>query len=305
MGTWFHLVVVADPGQAGVLADTAEEQIRDLDRRWSRFRPAGELTICHRHAGNWVQVSAATLELVDRAQFAWSATGGRFDPTLLDEVRRLGYDRSFEAIGRPFGNEARCSPIEATSLLDGGRVSRCGDIELDRRHSAVKLPAGVGFDAGGIGKGFAADRVTADVLDRGASGVLVNLGGDLRVRGTPPAGATWSVLVREPSVHDGPLARIALIDGAVATSTSGRRRWTDVLGVQRHHVLDPVTGVSTSERPDDVVLATTIAGSGWWAEAAATASIGRPTDPLVDVHLLTLTSAGTIRRSRHFDRFER
>lgn len=305
MGTSFHIVVVAAPERTASLAHLAETRIRELEARWTRFRPTSELASCHRHSGRWVEVSRATLDLIDRAQFAWSATSGRFDPTMLHELRHLGYDRPYDTIRQPIGGEAGGRPLETSSLVAEPRRSRCGEIEIDRRRSAVRLPSGVGLDVGGIGKGYAADLITAELLDRGAVGSLVNLGGDLRVRGTPPTGVAWNVAVREPSLHHGPLAQIAVTDGAVATSTAGRRRWSDPLGVERHHVLDPTTGLSTTARPHDVVIATAIAGSGWWAEVAATASIGGPTEAIADVDLLTVTSTGAIRRSPHFERFER
>jgi len=58
--------------------------------------------------------------------------------------------------------------------------------------TTVRLPAGTGFDAGGIGKGLAADLVTTEAIAAGADGICVNLGGDLRVAGTGPDGA-WTV----------------------------------------------------------------------------------------------------------------
>ena len=75
-------------------------------------------------------------------------------------------------------------------------------MELDGLVSAVRLPPGVTLDLGGIGKGFAADLVSTELLGagiRGVRGVLVNLGGDLRARGRArrvPHG--WVVEVDDP-----------------------------------------------------------------------------------------------------------
>src|SRR4029078_51858 len=52
---------------------------------------------------------------------------------------------------------------------------------------AVRLPAGTGFDPGGIGKGLAADIVVDEIRADGADGVCVNPGGDVRVDGPSPA----------------------------------------------------------------------------------------------------------------------
>ena len=306
MGTRLHVIVVAEQDLADQLAAEAVASIADLERRWSRFLVGSEVSGIARHAGRWVGVSAATIDLVEHAVLAWRLTHGRFDPTV--DVAALGYDRTFDDLARPIGAAAPGAISTGVGALTttgaGARRTRCGDIEIDRERLAVRVPDGVTFDPGGIGKGLAADRVTAELVDAGATGAMVNLGGDLRVRGTAPSGGAWGIEVREPAHRSEPIARLALHDGGVATSTSCRRRWTDQLGIERHHVIDPISGVSTTERPADVVVATAIAGSGWWAEAAATASIGRPTAALPDVHLLTSSADGDVRRSPDVHRFE-
>ncbi len=305
MGTRLHVLVVAEPGLADGLMAAAVASVADLERRWSRFLVSSEVSSIGDHAGRWVGVSEATVDLVEHAVLAWRLTDGRFDPTV--DVTSLGYDRTFEELGTDVGGAAPAgisTRAIARSAGTGPRRTRCGDIEIDRERLAVRLPDGVTFDPGGIGKGLAADRVTDELLDAGAVGAMVNLGGDLRVRGNAPGGGAWGIEVREPGHRPEPIARLVLHDGGVATSTSCRRRWTDGLGVERHHVIDPISGVSTTERPTDVVVATAIAGSAWWAEAAATASIGRPTASLPDVHLLTSSADGDLRRSPEVHRFE-
>jgi thiamine biosynthesis lipoprotein len=66
---------------------------------------------------------------------------------------------------------------------------------------------------------------------------------------------------------DRPLALLGLADGAVATSTTLRRRWRTG-GEVRHHIIDPQTG-----RPSDtdIGLATVVAADGWMAEVLAKA----------------------------------
>src|SRR6185503_2885871 len=89
----------------------------------------------------------------------------------------------------------------------------------------VRLPAGCGFDPGGIGKGLAADKVVADLIGAGAVGACVNLGGDLRVAGDAPNGDAWTIAVEDPWSCDA-LADIGVRYGAVATSSIARRRWS-------------------------------------------------------------------------------
>ena len=253
MGSDAHVIVV---GGGPSLVEQARSRIDDLERRWSRFLPNSEVSDLTRRAGMPVVVSEETALLVVRAIEAWRLTGGSFDPTVLGDVIRAGYDRPFDDVGP--------SPAPGRSPLLLG----CTDIEVDGRE--VRLPAGTGFDPGGIGKGLAADMVVAEAMASGAAGVCVILGGDLRVTGLDPTDAAWTVAVEHPLAAT-PLAYLGLRDGAVATSTTLRRRW-QVEGQPRHHLIDPFTGLSSDS---DLTLATVVAGAAWTAEVLAKAVLLR------------------------------
>jgi thiamine biosynthesis lipoprotein len=167
---------------------------------------------------------------------------------------------------------------------------------------SVTLPPGVALDLGGIGKGFAADLVSAELLQDGATGACVNLGGDLRVRGTPPDRA-WIVAVEaEPGTtpERAPLC-VALADGAVATTSSRRRAWRRA-GRRQHHVIDPRTGRPVDAPPTS---ATVVAADAWQAEVLAKAAFvaGTPSEaerllePMRATGVL-VDAAGTSRRLR-------
>jgi thiamine biosynthesis lipoprotein len=254
MGSDAHVIVVGGPPG---LAERARDRVEELEGRWSRFREDSEISVLNRSAGHPVHVSPDTITLIQRATAAWSLSGGAYDPTLLTALVDAGYDRSFELVGPASGG---CSP-EFDPLRPGVDA-----LEVDG--NMVRLPAGSGFDPGGIGKGLAADLVVALLLESGADGACVNLGGDLRVSGLSPTGDGWTAAVQHPwSVT--PLVHLGLADGAVATSTTLRRRW-HVDGEVRHHLIDPQTG-----RPSDtdVNLATVVAGTAWEAEVLAKAVV--------------------------------
>ena len=235
-------------------------------------------------------VSTDTMLLVERAIEAWRLTGGGFDPTVLGAVLRAGYDVSFDDI-------CRAATGRGSSLIIG-----CSDIEIDGRR--VRLPAGTGFDPGGIGKGLAADIVVAELLAAGADGACVNLGGDLRVAGCNPLGEAWTIAIEHPSMVE-PIGMIGLHAGAVATSTTLRRRW-NVDGEMRHHLIDPTTGEPSRS---DLELTTVIAGEGWMAEVMAKAVLLRGSARAFDivddnkVQVLTVDARGAIRATRQFQLF--
>jgi thiamine biosynthesis lipoprotein len=179
--------------------------------------------------------SGDTRLLLDRARAAHHITDGRFNPYELGALTAAGYDRFY------------ATPDRASTAGYGDQS---------------QLPPTAGFDPGGIGKGLAADLVAEELIDRGASGALVNLGGDLRVIGRSPQGDGWRVEVEDPT-DARTLTVVELESGAVATSSPVRRRWLDEDGVSHHHLIDPATGRSSTSR---VVSVTVVAAAGWQAE---------------------------------------
>lgn len=274
MGSDIHVVVVGGPHG---LVDLARRRIEALEQRWSRFLPDSEVSLLNAEAGRAVVVSDDTFLLVTRAVDAWRLTGGAFDPTLLDALRRAGYDRSFEQLA----DDNAHPPVPSLSAIRPGVT----DIVFD--DGSIMLPDGMGFDAGGIGKGLAADLVSALLIEEGADGVCVNMGGDLRVRGSSPTGVGWTLAIEHPSSST-PIALVGLWDGAVATSSVLRHVWRSA-GRTQHHLIDPATGEPSTS---DIALASVIAGDAWEAEVLAKAVLLRGTQRAFD--LLDGTTAALV-----------
>ncbi len=229
MGTTAHIVLTDAPAK---LLDVAEMYLRRCEQRWSRFLAASELSVLNRSAGRLAILSDATYRLVALAVDAWWSTGGAFDPTVHDALCHLGYDRDFAAIG-----STRDEPPPAPA-------PGCAGIELFPACCGVRLPCGVRLDLGGIAKGYAADRLVEHLLEAGAGGVCVNVGGDIRVDGRGPHAGPWVIaLDHGPTIA--PL-RVALFEGAVCTSSRARRRWS-VGSDEVHHLIDPRSGRSVDE----------------------------------------------------------
>lgn len=233
MGTEAHVVVLDGPA---ALADRARARLDELERRWSRFLADSEIAQLNRARGRPLVVSPETHRVIAEAIDAWRWSGGRFDPTVGETMARAGYDRPF-----PPGAAVR-PPV--TDPVEHRPCPTPAGIVIDPYPGSVTVPDGVHLDLGGIGKGAAADLVALELLEAGAAGCCINLGGDLRVAGRPPRPEGWTVLVEPdgaaPAGHRDPV-RLGVVDGAVCTSTRTRRAWVGSRGPE-HHLRDPSTG---------------------------------------------------------------
>jgi thiamine biosynthesis lipoprotein len=219
----------------------------------SRFLPESELSRLNASAGKPFDASRLLFDVVSTALEAARASGGLFDPTLLADLVRIGYDRSFADMPGLL-EEASFGPV------GGGGWRR---VELDRSTRRITLPAGAKLDVGGIAKGMAVDAALEQLDAAGIGSALVSAGGDLAVRGLPPALDSWPIAVGGDRTTSVPLAR-----GALATSGRGRRAWRQGT-VERHHLLDPRTGEPARSGLREV---TVVAATCAQAEVAAKAA---------------------------------
>ena len=241
------------------IARQAFARLEELEARWSRFLSTSEISMLNRAGGRPVDVSSDTITLLEAAARAWLLTDGAFDPTMLGTLASLGYDRSRDEPRRR--SEV---PPDAMTRSDPTQIL------VDRTSSRAALPPGTVIDPGGIGKGLAADLI-ADEFAAEAGSILVEIGGDIRAAGEPPAGG-WQIDVWNPDRTE-PIQRIAIESGGVASSSTLLRRWTRATGDSVHHLIDPRTLIPSAT---GVAACTVIAGTAAWAEAFTKLPFSRP-----------------------------
>jgi thiamine biosynthesis lipoprotein len=259
MGCATEVLIVddaGDPGDRRDLRGMAQQMIAHLERCWSRFLPTSDITSLNHADGMPVKVDPATLTLLRSMIDGWTMTNGVFDPTLLAPLVGLGYDASWD--------DARF--VTSLPALTRPRTP-LDEIIVDVDASTVCVPRGCTLDAGGIGKGLAADLVVAMLIEAGALGAMVNIGGDLRVRGEAPQPGGWLIGVADPIDDLVAGAHVALLDGGLATSGPAHHAWVGPEQRLVHHLLDPITQLPTPvSYPRSVIEATIIAGTAAWAE---------------------------------------
>jgi FAD:protein FMN transferase len=120
--------------------------------------------------------------------------------------------------------------------------------------------AGGRFDPSGVVKGWSIEQASFLLSEAGLTDHLVDVGGDVRLRGTPACGSRWHVGVRHPLQPGAYCAALSVGEGAVATSGTYERG---------QHVLNPFTGRPATE----LVSATVVGPDLTVADAYATAAL--------------------------------
>lgn len=247
MGTSFFFIIV---GGDRAICDAVFLLAKDLEAKWSRFLPKSEVMTLNNDPDSFHEVSDATLRLVSEMKLGYELTQGLFSGRVLGTLLDLGFANS------------RANPANVTAL--NARVQSSADlpeVQIDYESNSIKVPSGVALDAGGIGKGLAADLLSDYAMQLGAMGVAVFGGGDVAVKGMAIESAGWKVDISDPKDSNSFIASVALSRGGLATSSP--MGWK--LG-ESHHIIDPRTmKCSTS----DVIQATVIAQNASQAEVLA------------------------------------
>lgn len=194
----------------------AEAQVRAAEERYSRFIPGSLLSRLNRDRRVEDGEFAA---MVSRALEFRASTGGAFDPAVGAAVVAAGYDRPFEQLdGR--------GAVEVVANLDRPGVPVQGDV--------VRLDGPGLLDLGGIAKGWTVDRVGVFLAEHGARAYFVDGGGDVLLGGEREDEELIELCTGG--------YRVGLRRGAVASSSTLRRRW-DAAGGAAHHIIDPSRGL--------------------------------------------------------------
>ena len=237
------------------LLQTAVRRLAHLESVWSRFVATSDVSTLNAAAGEAREVDPATIELLAAMVDAHAATGGVFDPTLLVPLVGLGYVASRHDASMSVAVPSGVAPRGA---IAGVAVHR----GVDGAASWARLPMGTAIDAGGIGKGLAADIVARELIEAGAAGAMVSVGGDVRVVGRGPNDGHWQIAVSDGRCE---VELLRLRDGGVATSGT------------IHHQIDPSSGREARAARGSASLeqATVVGGSAAWSEAYATLAMVR------------------------------
>jgi FAD:protein FMN transferase len=215
------------------LATDVTAELERIDQLLSNYRPDSTLEVFN--AAPSVEPQRLPEELVDLLRLAADvhrASERCFDPTVRPLVRAWGFDGEKPA-------------VPSTERLAAAR-ERVGfdKLEIVDARTVRKGVPGLEIDMASIGQGYTVGKVAAIVERFGIRDYIVEIGGELLVRGSRPDGQPWRVGIENPSPAGGPLEKLSLPTAdPVAVITSGTyRHFFEDGGRAYGHILDPRTG---------------------------------------------------------------
>jgi thiamine biosynthesis lipoprotein len=256
MGTTFTVTVHGPERELPVAAARAAlDEARRIDNLLSNYKPDSEWSAMNREAVNAAfslspelfEILAACLEYNRRSE-------GAFDISVGPLMKAWGFFQ---------GEGAVPTPETLTKALAHVGFSKVR-MDRDRRTIAFVEP-GVELDPGGIGKGYAVDRMVEVLKTRGIERAFVSAGGSsIFGLGAPPDDERgWPVTIRNPRAPGGVAGHVWLRDQSLSTSGS-YEKFFRAGGRVYAHIMDPRTGFPTQGTSSvSVVTPRTIDGEAW------------------------------------------
>lgn len=254
MACRFEVTLSGEDSAFLAAAKDALAELERLEARLSVFRETSDLVELNRRAAREaVPLDAEMMSLLRTCQALSVETEGAFDPTSTPLSRCWGF----------LMREGRL-PTERELEAARARVGISG-VAIDSARGTLRfLREGLELNLGGIGKGYALDRVAELLRGSGVRHALLSAGGS-SVRALGGRGTGFRVDVCSPA-REVPLCRLRLRSASLGTSGAGMQ-FVEIDGRRYGHVIDPRSGWPTA----GVLSASVVTDDAASADALSTA----------------------------------
>lgn len=257
MGSRFEITVVAnDSTQARRFINLAVNEINRIEKLISSWDINSQTSAINRNAGiKPVKVDEELFNLIERSITISKISDGAFDISYASMDNIWKFDGSMKEMPSP-------------ELITRAHAKvGYNNIELDKENGTVFLKlVGMKIGFGAIGKGYAADKAKALLIEKGAPAGIINASGDMNTWGKQANGQEWKVAITNPMDKSKAFALLPISEGAVVTSGDYEKQ-VSFNGASYSHIIDPRTGYPTK----GIISATVFAPKAELADALATA----------------------------------
>ncbi|MCF6307142.1 MAG: FAD:protein FMN transferase [Flavobacteriaceae bacterium] len=232
MGSRFDITVVANSeNQGNQYIDLAVSEIARIEKVISSWDPNSQTSEINRNAGiKPVKVSEELFNLIERSLAISKLTNGAFDISYASMDRIWKFDGSMKIMPSEENIKESVSKVGYKNII------------LNKENQTVFLKLkGMKIGFGAIGKGYAADKAKALLLNNGVKAGIINASGDLSAWGKQADGKNWMVAITNP-LNKAKAFSWFPIDNAAVVTSGNYEKYVQFNGVRYSHIIDPRTG---------------------------------------------------------------
>lgn len=248
-GTTWHLKMVANglPVTADMIKIDIETIFGQVDEQLSNWREDSAISRFNQQkTTEWQTVPHPIIQLVNIAREIHDRTAGCYDLTVKPLFELWGFARHEQTVP----TEAAIRDVLQHIGMDKLEVDTAGN-RLRKRDPELQ----VSLDS--IAQGYTVAVIAQDLENHGIQNYLVEIGGEMQVKGVKADGSPWRVAIEKPTPMVREVQRILDLHEATGTAvmTSGTyRNFFEAGGKSYSHIIDPRTGMPVSHN----LLSTTV-----------------------------------------------
>ena len=267
MGTIYNVKIISDK-----LAIRTLDQIKrgidsvliSINQQMSTYMYNSEISAFNNHESTeQFPVSSGFAMVVDRALFWSSQTGGAFDITLVPLLYLWGFG--------PGQDKLTLDDFPDTQTVLN-RLTHVGFNKISVAENVItKSDPFVKLDLNSIAKGHGVDAVFAYIESRNIDNMMVEIGGEVRTKGTNRKNKPWIIAVERPqvsSLNKKEVDWVVELENSAMATSGNYRNFFEIDDEIYSHIIDPRSGYPTKT---GIASTTVIASYCMDADALATA----------------------------------
>ncbi len=226
-----------------------EEEIiqlfEDINNSISTYIPTSDISRIN-SGDSGVIVDAYFKEIFSKSERIFKETKGYFDPTVGNLVNAWG-----------FGPEKPLNNLDSSRVKDLMKFVGFDKVTIENNQVNKKYSETY-FDFNSIGKGYGLDIIARFLESKKIKNYLIEIGGEVRVKGTKPEGKIWTVQLENPNTDGSRSAYtyLQLTNSSMASSGNYRKFRMAPTGEKYVHTINPKTGFALES---NLLAATVIA----------------------------------------------
>ncbi len=239
-------------------------QIRDLlvilDGQMSTFQQDSELSQINKtQSTKWLAVSTSLYTVLKKAKEVSELSKGAFDITVGPLVNLWG-----------FGSQSILFKVPEQEDIEK-QLAKTGYRHLlldDNTQKIRKEFAELFLDLSAIAKGYAVDQVASLLESHGIANFMVEVGGELRLKGKNIYNKRWRIAVEKPAVERRTIQRVLDLTNISLATSGDYRNFFESDGVRFSHTIDPRSGKPITHKLASITI---LSDTTMEADAIATA----------------------------------
>lgn len=236
MGTRYNITFVtmaSNTVDSQSLQSGVDQLLQQINQSMSTYIPDSEINRFNNHPINeWMPVSADMYKVINRAQVISRLSNGAFDITVGPLVDLWGFGPKFSTKKIP--SSKQLSEIQKRIGYQA--------IEVDDGQSRIRKIAPRRLDLSAIAKGYATDVVAQYLQQQGIEHFIVEIGGEMRLKGNKPNGDEWRIAIETPDGGERSVMKLLSLTNVSIATSGNYRNYFDVDGQRYSHSIDPITG---------------------------------------------------------------